>query len=108
MASSRQNALSNRAAVRRKTWLTTRSIKLNSVRSARSASLSESELDWGRRSAFFWLAMAVTASEWESANKTEKVRRNRTDAARHLCRARTRCTCRQVLGARHGHYAGRR
>jgi hypothetical protein len=28
-----------------------------------SASLSESEWDWERRSAFFWLVMAVVADE---------------------------------------------
>src|SRR5262245_62791107 len=78
MASSRQNALSNRAAARRKTWLMTLSIKSNSVRSARSASLSESEWDWERLSAFFWIAMAVTAGGWELANKTEEVGGNQT------------------------------
>jgi hypothetical protein len=62
-ASSRQGAPSNRAAARRKTWLMTQSVELNNIRSARSASLSESEWDWERRSAFFWLVMAVVAGE---------------------------------------------
>src|SRR5262249_57425276 len=58
---SRQGALSNMAATRRKIWLTTRSIESNSARSARSASLSQSDWDWERRSAFLWLATAVPA-----------------------------------------------
>src|SRR5262249_13728942 len=39
------------------------SIKSNSALSARSASLSESDWDWARRSAFYWLATAIAAGE---------------------------------------------